>query len=145
MSDLTTFLLARIAEDEAVARLATSDEPRWRSKQKDGTLRIDTGMESMGWEFGGGSGMWGCDDPEDDCDAYRGHAFTEADHIARHAPARVLAECEAKRRIVEVLTHVAAQCPVDQWNPSDTALIEVLGVMAEVYADHPDFQDDWKP
>ena len=47
---------------------------------------------------------------------------------------RVLADCEAKRRIVEVATaHGTLQS------------IEILSLLALPYADHPDYQEDWRP
>jgi hypothetical protein len=48
-----------------------------------------------------------------------------------HDPARVLAECEAKRRIVEWCSDFM------QWPP--------LYALAAVYADHPDYREEWKP
>lgn len=72
MSDLTDFLLARIAEDEAVI-------------------------------LGGG----GCDHWD-----------------------RALAECQAKRLIVEDETS-------NEWQP--------LRYLATVYVNHPDYREEWKP
>ena len=47
--------------------------------------------------------------------------------------ARVLAECEAKRRIVEELSH-------DGLGPREW----MLRVLAAVYSDHPDYRQEWK-
>jgi hypothetical protein len=53
-------------------------------------------------------------------------------------PARVLAECEAKRRIVERWRYLIRH--------GDTGLLEwVAKVLALPYADHPDYPDEWKP
>jgi hypothetical protein len=72
-----------------------------------------------------------------------------AAHIARHDPARVLAEVEAKRRIVEVA--------MEQWRPGDlfngsqgASDIDceppwILRVLALPYADHPDYDTAWRP
>ena len=48
-------------------------------------------------------------------------------------PARVLAECESKRRIVEMA--------VDgyEYNPNPT-----LRYLAAVHADHPDWREEWR-
>ena len=54
---------------------------------------------------------------------------TVAGHIARHDPARVLAECDAKRRIVERRNHLDGP---------------TLRALAAVYADHPDWREEWK-
>lgn len=75
---------------------------------------------------------------------------TVAGHIARHDPARVLAECEAKRRIVE--EYAERDADVDlmlgpdvtrqrQWS----GLHMAVNLLAAVYADHPDYRDEWKP
>ena len=59
-------------------------------------------------------------------------------HIARWDPARVLAECEAKRRIVEQLAPIAEET----W---DVDLGRVLKLLALPYADHPDYRQEWRP
>lgn len=157
MSELIEFLLARITEDEAAAKAAKGWRA-WHVEEKR-TLEIVTEVDgSMGWEFGGGSGVWGCDDPYDDCDQYRTHAYLEADHIVRHDPTRVLAECEAKRRIVEI--HVpwgfeysggegCARC-VSPDDYTTTRLPDTerfpcptLRALAQPYRDHPDFKPEW--
>lgn len=89
---LTDFLLARIAEDEEVARLP------------------------QGYEYCGPL------------------SYT-------HTPDRVLAECEAKLRIVETLAHDY------RWNrkrAGDNAKM-TLELLALPYADHPDYRQEWKP
>lgn len=48
-------------------------------------------------------------------------------HIARHDPARVLAECAAKRAVIV-------------YSPPKT-----LQHLAAIYADHPDYQQEWAP
>jgi hypothetical protein len=50
--------------------------------------------------------------------------------------ARVLAEVEAKRGIVELMSD-----EVEYIVNSD----DVLLLLASVYADHPDYQQEWKP
>jgi hypothetical protein len=91
VTDLATWLLDRIAEDEAVARAA--DPGPWKG---------DTSVKSVCVVFDR-DGEWitnvvGRQIP-------RGLVAFDQDvpntaHIARHDPARVLAECAAKRRIV---------------------------------------------
>jgi len=109
---LTEFLLARIAEDEAAA---TNDGSlvgdTWTALEPDhGTVSCDViGVgghvvaRSLGWE---------------------------ASHIARHDPARVLAECEAKRLLIERVG-----------NP-DWAGFRILALP---YADHPGYRPEWLP
>ncbi|WP_436702429.1 DUF6221 family protein [Nocardioides sp. BYT-33-1] len=66
-------------------------------------------------------------------------------------PSRMLAECEAKRRIVELAQSVdgeeryAAEVigGVDG-NTVDTDGAGILRALASVYADHPDFDPTWQ-
>lgn len=60
----------------------------------------------------------------------------------RFDPSRLLAECEAKRRIVE-----AAQEVYSEPNPPTTLVLadDALRALAAVYTDHPDFRGEWRP
>ena len=63
--------------------------------------------------------------------------FEARTHIVRWHPARVLAECDAKRRIVQCLA---------MYEPHiDTNQDEILQLLALPYADHPDYQQEWAP
>ncbi len=53
-------------------------------------------------------------------------------------PDRVLAECEAKRRIVEEWGRVE-RLGTNGFGPG------VLRHLASVYADHPDYREEWRP
>ena len=91
---LTDFLLARIAEDEALAHRVFEDEGTWFSV----TL------------------------------------------------SRVLAECEAKRRIVRMRQN--AKAFVDEVVVGmliAKTLDAALAHLALPYADHPDYRQEWKP
>jgi hypothetical protein len=78
-----------------------------------------------------------------------------ADFWQRFDPARVLAECEAKRRIVEL--HVATERAVATIAPLDDVIGDafsqsalavttgVLQLLALPYADHPEFREEWRP
>lgn len=60
------------------------------------------------------------------------------------AAARVLAECEAKRAIVNyfrVMRENAEQFDALRLSDADA----VLTMLATVYADHPDYRDEWRP
>jgi hypothetical protein len=105
---LVEFLLARIAEDEAVARLASGD--RW-NRLADGNPKFS---KVVAWGLTPIGAM---------------NAEQDADHIARWDPARILAECEAKRRIVE--WHHRVPLPHERQN--------LLALLALPYADHPDY------
>jgi hypothetical protein len=67
-----------------------------------------------------------------------------AEHIARHDPARVLAECEAKRRIVEPWKY--SENEEMDWLYGAGALGRnfAMRALASVCADHPDYDDAWR-
>lgn len=65
--------------------------------------------------------------------------------------ARVLAECEAKRRRVELFAKWDALCSPDDWPEGDmsgAALADsgrhLLRIEALPYADHPDYDEAWR-
>lgn len=58
--------------------------------------------------------------------------------------ARLLAECEAKRRIVKRYVDTSYLEPVPS-NAYDLALFHVMNDLAAVYSDHPDYRDEWRP
>jgi hypothetical protein len=94
---------------------------------------------------------------------WRWAALGEAttDHIARHDPARVLAEIDAKRRIVDMHSghhecaawdrHSTDLTPTDH---TDTVLVDrgytheddpTLRLLALPYAAHKDYRAEWAP
>lgn len=112
------FIRARLDEDEAAARLAgaTPDE-RWRRHE-------NAVLEDVP---GGGRGAWiaqACEDEE------------TAAHIARHDPARVFADVAAKREIVAWVGDYDADPDGSAWG--------ILGHLAALYADHPDYRQEWR-
>jgi len=154
---LTDFLLARIAEDEAVARAASpgewatqvmqhvnhDPEGEWLTVE---VVREDDDDEELA-DFGGMEVISYGTRVEPG-----GHSQENAEHIARHDPARVLAECEAKRRIVELRYSWNLQAERNpeppfssifqtQVNTADA----ILRALALPYADHPDYRDEWQP
>jgi len=122
---LTEFLLARIDEDEDAARAAVEVADKQHA--------------------------WWVDGPGSTSDKWWVYATGEnfqhkavADHIARHDPARVLRECEAKRRIVAAYLAERRGAGTTAIYVGD-ALEEVLGDLAAPYANHPDYRQEWKP
>jgi hypothetical protein len=97
---LAEFLLARIAEDEEAARAAPG--PRWVCKYRQRTeppfsierYAIASPVEFAGQELGAQTIAF----TEDDTAESKALVY----HAVAWDPARVLAECEAKRRIVEM-------------------------------------------
>lgn len=138
---LTDFLLARISEDEGVALgVAAGLLNHGGTWDNDGSevYRLGTALGAPGR----------CDQHEpdlpNDCDDERiaetvtvddnhGREIAYAVHIARHDPARILAECEAKRAIV-AYDHVDL-----------ATYIDMTRLLALPYADHPDYREEWRP
>ncbi len=72
-------------------------------------------------------------------------------------PARVLAECEAKRHIVEEFLRVSNPVELDAHNDAERAIGErdlavtqhILGTvchyLARPYSVHPDYREEWRP
>ena len=98
---ITEFLLARIAEDEAVAR-------DWAFLDSRGIGKVSI--------HGGGTGY---------------------ERIIN--PARAMAECAAKRAIVEAIERHREE----EWE-GDPIHAAVLQPLAAVYADHPDYDEAWR-
>lgn len=125
-TDLVQFLRARLAEDEQTARAAHA--PNWST---DGRTGLHYGVED-GWMT----------------DAL---TTADADHIARHDPARVLRDINAKRDIVAQYEEAASGAASDDWLIRDTwrpalrILDPVLRALAQPYVDHPDYHDGWRP
>ena len=67
----------------------------------------------------------------------------------RFTPARVLAECDAKRRIVERCGWAAEDSQdwrkdYDMYHAGETAW-DTLRDLASVYADRPGYREEWRP
>ena len=154
---LTEFLLARIAEDEELARTAMGDgDGRWASW-------------SRSWDDGQRRDLA--------VDGVRIATLETSidEHVCRHEPARVLAECEAKRKIVAfheswpTLVQTPAKFERDDVNLDnytyrmsqeiawlttreyvarfgiDPPTAPMLAALALPYADHEDYNEEWRP
>ena len=111
---LTEFLLARIAEDEAAAREVPGDGEfcTW-NRSWDGSPTRDLVVDG---------------------ERITPLPMTMDEHICRWDPARVLAECEAKRWLVFLSEHGCG----DDYERVQQAL-------ALPYAAHPDYDEEWRP
>jgi hypothetical protein len=125
--DLATFLLACIAEDEEAAkRAAFGWGAEWLAEH-------DSAEDWSTVHADGKRDMVGCEDPD------------VPEHIARHDPARVLAECEAKRRIVAHWPDPFGNWDHTQASAAKAVKDHALRALALPYADHPDYRDEWRP
>lgn len=134
MTSLPDFLLARIADEQAEAEAAI--------------VVLKAANESVEWWVDGPgekSGKFWIYDT--------GEKFTHeaiAAHIARHDPARVLADCAARRAIVEFAVDNTGAAKAqratgvgDYFIAAAETASTILRVMAQPYADHPEFDQAW--
>lgn len=133
--DLVVFLRERLDEDERSARRA--DEGPWRLKTlgRHDQAAISTNATTGLVQLDGGP------------------ATANGVHIARHDPARTLREAEAKRRLLRhyesaviALRNAGPSGEIhDQMTSVVNTLRAVLRDQAQVYADHPDCKETWRP
>lgn len=162
MDDLVQFLRARLDEDEQIAQAAAdgladgTSAPAWHMEEPcEGQRHWEVwGDEGAGQRLVHGKGR-----------------RAESVHIARHDPARVLAEVDAKRQIIGMHNIPAvvspkmaalglregespeddrrcAGCGLDQMDDPitpDVSECPILRALALPYADHPDYRDEWRP
>jgi hypothetical protein len=128
---LVEWLLLQIAEDEMKARTAGGQAWRWRvvdePAQRDALVRADGTICADSW----GAGETG----------FRG---AEAKmFIERFNPERILADCEAKRRMLARLQNLARAW----WTTSRSAdeARSIIREMAVAYAHRPGYRDEWRP
>lgn len=135
--DILKFLAARLDDDEQAARAVIDAGCR-------GTWDAVPVLEEEGRPaLVEGSYAFAVMDPVPE-------AWPAATHAARHDPARVLAEIEAKRRVVE---DYERKLDSRRAHPDDLAsagaLLALHGtvkLLATVYSDHPDYDPEgWAP
>lgn len=117
MSDLVAFLRARLDEDEQAAERAQGEGQSWAWVQPEAL------------------------------DANRYPSLEQAEHIARHDPARVLAEVAAKRALLDVHRDDYGSCSTcgtagEYDVPWPCTTVELLALP---YANHPDYRSEWAP
>jgi hypothetical protein len=120
---ITEFLTARYDEEEAEARAATPGP--WRA--------ADAGEYGAEVYTADGKTAVACSREGGGVD------LEDATHIARHDPARVLREVAAGRTILGAL-EAAGDLGRD-----DRDLMFAVRVITAVYADHPDYRQEWAP
>jgi hypothetical protein len=162
---ITEFLEARIAEDEAAA-LACNPSPWFyngyaaifsqpmmapHSEWEDRAFADGHSLERRGGCLSCGTDQckqWATDYKRDSLiagiaaqygDTATGRRVADAEHIARHDPARALAECAAKR---EILANIGAGY---SYTLTPNFITHTTKALASVYTDHPDYRQEWAP
>lgn len=120
---LVEFLLARLADDEATARAAICQCGGPACTPELGWMRRSEAMHRL-------------------------DSANVADHVLAWSPARVLAECAAKRAIIEGHpTWTAKSQPAGQIDDEDWGAWDewqgTLRLLAAVYSGHPDYEQEW--
>jgi hypothetical protein len=131
MDDLVTWLRAQLDDDELTAR-AAADSMLWHGPVKAG----EVWDSHLGFVYTEGQVpgvwdecLWKADTPGRYTREMSEHC---AHHVARHDPARVLREVEAKRQIIDLVAGAYAG-------------YSVLPRLALPYADRPGYREEWKP
>jgi hypothetical protein len=163
MDDLVAWLRAQLDEDERVARAA--DEGPWVVGTtsgmaygghvvhfEDGQIwpqrRVIRGSHVASAPASGKGRMIA-----DLADGYRPSRREEnAEHIARHDPARVLREVEAKRRLLDevkqLIDTLDAKIESEWGDGHDGPTGEsdlLLKLLALPYSDRPGYREEWRP
>ncbi len=150
VTDLTDWLTAQIDADEAAVRMAGWGRREWEWRYPGGIQKEADGLWAHNRSAPGLNQneiqLWS--DRSGRMDRHT------ADHIARWDPARVLAECAAKRQIVQLhqpTTHPVLP-PECEWCGPNTALdLDAqwpclhLKVLAAPYASALGYQPEWAP
>jgi hypothetical protein len=130
--DIAEFLEARIGEDEQLAQAAIDDDCGQDGGFEDAYESLTAGPEKAG---------------------PLAHVPRIGEAAARiivwATPRRILAECAAKRAIIKQHEAYATASPESvgiAWvgaRSGQEATTDALQALAAVYADHPDYQQEW--
>ena len=146
MDDLTAFTAARLAEDEAAAA-AASDGPwqAWRGRPGLGLRQLEHGVTLPGQEAGSLASIATA-------------SWMDAEHIARHDPARALREVTAKRarlayylhaqaKLDHIIAHPGEMSSGDEgmWLGKAAAARMACRYDAAIWSDHADYRPEWAP
>lgn len=148
-ADLVQFLRARLDDDERSAKAAEGIKewhaPQMRSVMAVGFDRVEPYDVSLRDMLRSDISLM----------PFGAVAVTDYDadakFIARHDPARALTEVNAKRGILKLYEEPEQSCALpDSLNKltsgvQRSVLAVVLQHLALLYADHPDYRDEWRP
>lgn len=168
MDDLVQWWRVQLDDDERIARAASGatvvGEPgAWQASPLGDEWEVSSGEdEELLVALRPGlprppdvmSGYWGAvvSHHRDDSDPDANSPMPAFEHAARHDPARVLAEVEAKRAVLRQYTELREQVrnPVSAENRSRARALQgeigdLLRLLALPYADRVGYRDEWRP
>lgn len=145
MDDLVQFLRDRYDEETTEARAATPGPWTVDSKVHAEAIRAANGTDVVaGGRWGGEASVF--------------ESTEDAVHIARHDPARVLRDVEARRALMKQAfiyeakidgewgcCHDAEQIEAGECEETSPNEITALRLLALPYSDHPDYRTEWRP
>lgn len=148
---LRDWLLQQIAEDERIARAATpgpwcaAPDPKDTLETRPLLVRQGTVPEETDWSPPIRTSAIAAFAAE-----WLDEAVDNAVHLAAWDPARVLAECDAKRRIVDLVDRQWTNGYDERPMPSDDVRLpapweEVLRLLALPYAARSGYDKRWRP
>jgi hypothetical protein len=133
--DLVAFLRARLDEDEQTARAASAGPWRVNSETYAEKISDATGTDIVaGGRWGGEASVF--------------ESTEDALHIARHDPARVLADVYVKRCIIDQFTMIELPAESNGDTAAVGAYVKMTGVLrllALPWREHPDYRSEWAP
>lgn len=160
MDDLIEFLRARLDEDELWATEASrrGGSPavlggvhwRWEDPETDEVVEPQPGLQTYVDDDRAGVSLRSTETfpaTVGDLPQFALHIVDTVPsavggHIIRHDPARVLAEVEAKRKVVRIAE--AARDFAPTFTTGFAAKLEdTLRLFAQAYREHPDFRPEW--
>jgi hypothetical protein len=154
MDDLVQFLRARYDEETALAQRADAVDPSpWRADVSNGRPSRDQDRHKTGEFWEGQAGMVVDRDGNDlwDCEGSSALSMTSesAQHTARHHPARVLAEVDAKRQALahyeRIQQHTRRSDGGNDYLFAEGAVRRQIQYMALPYRDDPGYRPEWAP
>lgn len=130
MDDLVRFLRTQLDDDERVAHAAADGDPVWNIRHP------EPGAPSWSRSALLGKSLVSSCDPATLTPA-------EGEHIARWDPARVLAEVEAVRKLLDWLDDL------DRWESGANVFRmpdtdDARKALAQPYADRPGYREEWR-
>ena len=147
MDDFVKWLGVQLDEDERIARVATPGPWEWKREHGEVWQATDEGWLDYSGEYIAG--------PEDRATLFGPGMTPHADavHIARHDPARVLREIDAKRQIIAKhpsinVSDLGSDCGTCVWPGTVMAApspCPTLRLLALPYADRPGYREEWRP
>jgi hypothetical protein len=151
--DLVQFLRARLDEDEQAALAWPEDQRKWETcGARQVTYDSGVGEQVTAIGVGGGGSLgWERITVKRDVDGL-------APHIARHDPARILADIEDKRELIKRGDTLFCECDFATSPPTnpddrsqqiphhyDCTAYRIAQVLAVAYASHPGYGKEWQP